>query len=102
MARTLKDRAALIRSKNAGPFVLSVDVVFRSREDLDAVVDLDVLNPDAISRVYGIDPSLISVHVYPAGLAIKVTMPRVAPSGSPEDADMYGAQQHGPILDLPA
>lgn len=102
MTRTLKDRAALIRSKNAGPFVLSIDVVFRSRRDLDEVIALDVLNVEVIAALYGLAPTDVAVHVYTAGLAIKITMPRQAPSGSPADADMYGAQQHGPILTLAA
>ncbi|MDP6739383.1 MAG: DUF4387 family protein [Planctomycetota bacterium] len=31
--------------------------------------------------------------------AIKVTFPRIGPTaGAPGDRDVYGAQQHGPLL----
>ena len=40
------------------------------------------------------------VH-FDAANAIKITMPRKGPtSGAPGDRDVYGAQQHGPLLGL--
>jgi hypothetical protein len=37
---------------------------------------------------------------YPAALAIKIVMDRVVASGDIGDRDVYGAQQHAPLLDL--
>ena len=95
-----KSRAALIRSKNAGPFILTIDVVFAARSDLDDVVTSGVLDQAILSSIYGVAESNIKIHVYTAGLAIKIAMPRVVPSGDPEDGDIYGAQQHGPVAEL--
>jgi hypothetical protein len=33
-------------------------------------------------------------------LAIKFTIYRRTPSGSPGDADIFGSQQYGPLLDI--
>jgi hypothetical protein len=37
---------------------------------------------------------------YPAALAIKIVMDRLVGSGDIGDRDVYGAQQHAPLLDL--
>jgi hypothetical protein len=31
---------------------------------------------------------------------VKATLPRWAPAGSAGDRDVYGCQQHGPLLEL--
>jgi hypothetical protein len=42
----------------------------------------------------------IRVTHYAAALAIKIAMPRSVVSGSPGDRDVYGAQQHLPLLSV--
>ena len=37
---------------------------------------------------------------YPAGNAFKATIPRLIPSGDVGDTDVYGAQQHAPLLEV--
>jgi uncharacterized protein DUF4387 len=37
---------------------------------------------------------------YPPALAIKIVMPRRIVSGDPGDSDVYGAQQHRPLLGI--
>ena len=38
--------------------------------------------------------------IYDAGLAFKATIPRLVPAGDIGDTDVYGAQQHAPLLDV--
>ena len=46
-------------------------------------------------------PARITDHVaFDPALAIKFTIRRRMPSGSPGDADIFGSQQYGPLLDL--
>ncbi len=33
-------------------------------------------------------------------LALKASIPRPVPSGDIEDTDVFGGQQHGPLVDL--
>ena len=37
---------------------------------------------------------------YPAGNAFNATIPRLVASGDVGDTDVYGAQQHAPLLDV--
>lgn len=100
MVDTLQDIASVIRSKNAGPYEVTLDVLFRSESDLDRVLAAEVITVDAIARRYRRDPGEVAVHVYRKGLGIKVTMPRPASAGSFWDTDLYGAQQHVPLMTM--
>lgn len=99
--KKLTELAHVIRSKNAGPFELTLDILIRREEDFMAIRDRELITRDAIARLYGIDVEEVSaiIHFSPA-LAIKAVLKRSCPSGSPGDTDVYGAQQHGPLLDM--
>ena len=97
----LTDLAAVIRSKNAGPYELTVDILFKNREDYLFFKESNYFTRELFARIYGIevDKILALVHFDPAS-AVKCTMVRSVISGSPGDTDIYGAQQHAPILEL--
>ena len=60
-----------------------------------------ILSRAAVCRIFGIDADIISDHVeFDPALAIKFTIYRRMPSGSPGDADVFGSQQYGPLLDV--
>jgi len=97
----LFDLAKTIRSKNAGVDRITFDVIFPDRAAYDRVRRSNVLSREAVCRIFGITPDRITDHVeFDPALAIKFTMRRAAPSGSPGDGDIFGAQQYGPLLDL--
>jgi len=96
----LKDIARVIRSKNAGPFMLTLDILMPSLESFNAVKASGALNVDVISRLYHMPPEKIRIIHYRPGLAIKITLPRRVPSGDVADTDVYGAQQHTPLLGI--
>lgn len=99
---TIGDLATFISSKNAGPFLISVDIICNSRESFDRIRDSDVLTPSKIAIRYGRPVSdILGIYYYEPANAIKVTMRRPVSSGSPGDSDVYGAQQHVPILTCP-
>jgi hypothetical protein len=59
------------------------------------------LSPGTVAELYGLDPEDVKIVYFDAANAIKVTIPRTGPtSGAPGDRDVYGAQQHGPLLAL--
>lgn len=99
-ATRLADLASVLRSKNAGPFSVTVDVMFASADLLERVVAADVLTPERVGALYRADPAQVRVVVFPPAHAIKVTLPRRVSSGSAADADVYGTQQHAPLLGL--
>ena len=96
----LYDLADVIRSKNAGPFTLTIDVLFATAEDMDRAVCAPLLAPDAIAKLYDAEPGSIAVHAFREVLALKITMPRAISSGAPADRDVYGSQQHFPLADI--
>ena len=96
----IRDIAAVCKSKNAGPFELTVDVVFDQRALYERVKATGVLNPELFARLYNVKPEDVIFTEYPAGNAFKATIPRLVPSGDVGDTDVYGAQQHAPLLDV--
>lgn len=99
MAR-LGDIAQLIRSKNAGPFALTFDILFSDPDLYRRVKATGVLGPDLFARLYRLPPDRVAFAAYDAALAFKATIPRPVPSGEPADTDVYGGQQFAPILDV--
>jgi hypothetical protein len=96
----IRDIAQVCKSKNAGPFELTIDVVFKDREMFDRVRATGVLNAALFARLYGVAVEDVLFTEYPAGCAFKGTIPRKISSGDVGDADVYGAQQHAPMLDV--
>ena len=98
---TIADLAVLVRSKNAGPFWLTIDIMFDDAEKYRRVRDSEVVNRAGIARMFRREPDDIIVINHDAALAIKVSFPRPQSSGSKYDSDVYGGQQYAPILSLP-
>ncbi len=99
MAR-LRDLTKVLRSKNAGPFMVTFDLLFRNPEDMAAVVKAKVLSVENVSVLLGLPAAQIEVYEYTPANAIKITIPRTHPSGSFDDSDVFGCQQHAWMLDL--
>lgn len=97
---TLHDLARLIRSKNAGPFAQTLDVMFENEKDYLYVRDHDIITPAKISALYGIPEDKIKIFTYDTAYAIKVTYPRPIVAGDVGNTDVYGAQQHAPLLTI--
>lgn len=93
MAR-LDEIARVIRSKNAGPYCVTLDVLFGDKAAYDRVMAADVITQSNMARLYQQPPEKIQVFHHPMALAMKVSIVRPAPAGSVEDTDLYGAQQH--------
>jgi hypothetical protein len=96
----LVELARVIRSKNAGPTTLSFDIMFEDEAGYLQARDSASLQPAAIARLYGIEAQRVRVHPYPPAHAIKIAIDRPVPAGAPGDRDVYGAQQHGPLLEI--
>ena len=96
----LQDIAQVIRSKNAGPRCLTLDVMFATDADYQRVAQSSALSREAISKLYGVPVQDIEIIAYPLGRAIKIVLPRLVTAGDPGDRDVYGAQQHAPLLGI--
>lgn len=96
----IRDIAKACKSKNAGPFEITIDVVFDDAALFRRVRDTGVLGPALFARLYRVAEQDVLFTEYPAGNAFKATLPRLVASGDIGDTDVYGAQQHAPLLDV--
>lgn len=99
--KNIQELADVIRSKNSGPFELTLDIIFKNQGIYEEVKRLRLITPEKIAELYHvtIDKIIAFVEFDPAN-AIKITMERPMAAGDPGDNDIYGAQQHGPLLGL--
>jgi hypothetical protein len=96
----LRDIAQLIRSKNAGPFTLTFDVMFDRFEDYCRVRDSGAISRSIFSRLYGTPEEDVEIYSVDAARGIKITIPRPITQGDLEDPDMHGCQLFGPLVDI--
>ncbi len=97
----LVDLAKMLRSKNSGPFLITLDVLFDKPENYRRVVDSGLIQRKTICEIYGLeDNDLCGIVFFEAALGIKITYNRQVSSGTCGDRDVYGAQQHAPLMEL--
>jgi hypothetical protein len=90
----------MIRSRNAGSFLVSIDVIFRDEATYRRALDANVFDPSRIGELYHLDASAVRVIPHEITFGVKVTMPRQAPSGAVNDSDIDSAQSYVPLLAL--
>lgn len=97
----LIDADAIVRSKNAGPFRITLDVIFKDREQFEKMKKSGVWNCDTFRQLYRLKPEeIVECLIYEPAMAFKCTYQRRVSSGSFGDTDIYGAQQHLPLYEL--
>jgi Domain of unknown function (DUF4387) len=99
--RTLHEVLSSIRSKNAGPFTVTFDLFFPDRATFLDVVEQGVVTKERVGALYGLEPDRVRIFEFEPALAIKVSVPRLVPGGSPGDSDVAGGQQFVPLLSIP-
>ena len=98
----LKELAPVIRSKNAGPFWYTVDVIFDNPELYEAVKKSKIITRELVAKRYNNIPveDVSDIIFFDEGRGFKVNIKRPYSSGSPWDYDVLGMQQHAPMLDI--
>jgi hypothetical protein len=97
----LVDLAQMLRSKNSGPFLITLDIFFSDKEIYQRVVNSGVLSEQKICELYHLKKGMLcGIYFFDAALGIKITYHRSVSSGTCGDSDVYGAQQHAPLMEL--
>ena len=96
----LRDVATCVRGKNAGPFIVTIDVFFPDAATYDRVVAANVLTPTLVAPLYGVSAEVVHVICVPQAMAIKVSLPRPRPAGDTGERDVAGGQQFARVLDI--
>ena len=95
----LFDVAEVIRSKNSGPYELTFDIMFKDQTTFEDFAARNIMTPAVFAKLYGIDETqVLSVIAFPPSKAVKITIARPISSGALGEKDVYGAQQHKPLL----
>jgi hypothetical protein len=101
MTTTLGELATQVRSKNAGPFWMTIDVFLADDDAYQRASRSAITDPAVVGNLYATDPRHVRVYRLPLLGAIKVSLPRPVVQGSVGDRDMHAGQQYVPLLDLP-
>jgi hypothetical protein len=96
----LADIATLIRSKNAGPFTLTFDIMFADIASYRRVKDSGGLNPVVFAKLYRCPVEKVCFFECDHALAFKFSIPRPLPQGEVGDGDTHGGQQFIPLMHL--
>jgi hypothetical protein len=96
----LGEMAKLVRAKNAGPFTLTFDILFADAETYGQVKRSGVISRALFARLYRVPVEQVLFFEHDRALALKASIPRPTASGDVDDTDVFGGQQHGPLVDL--
>lgn len=78
-----------VRSKNAGPFWLTIDIFCGSRDVFETVSGK--LRTDIVAQRFRVSPNMLRRFDIPSLSVIKFSLPRPQVQGTIRDRDMHGA-----------
>ena len=96
----LAELARLIRSKNAGPFELTFDVMFDDEVTYERVKRSNRLTREVVARIYSLPAEQVKFFFCDHARAIKASIPRPYFQGDPRDSDSHGGQQYAPLMEI--
>jgi hypothetical protein len=80
---------------------ITFDIIFPDPASYRRVLASQAITKESVATLFRIPHSRISDFVaFDVANAIKFTLYRLRPSGSPGDWDILGCQQYGPLLDI--
>jgi hypothetical protein len=97
---TLQDLAIEVRSKNAGPFWVTMELFMADAGGYAVAADPAVVNPALIARLYGVPADGVRIFRIPSINVVKVSYPRPVGQGSLRDRDLHAGQHHVPLAGL--
>lgn len=97
---TLGELASLIRSKNAGPFQLTFDIMFDDKDRYERVKKSGQISAGRVASIYGLPEQDVLFFFCDNALAIKASIPRPVFQGDLGDADGHGGQQYAPLMEI--
>ncbi|KAJ9609639.1 hypothetical protein H2200_005967 [Cladophialophora chaetospira] len=106
-AKTLRDIAKIIRSKNSGPYQVTFDVIFDDPALYEAVKKSGDLSQEAVAKLFGRSVNEVSwCGFFDQALAFKLTLPqfrngKLCGSGGFGENDVHASQQYFPLMKLP-
>jgi hypothetical protein len=96
----VRDVCRHVRSKNAGPFWVTIDLFFDGPETFQRYSQCSALGPKIFESLYGADPAHVKRFPVESLNMVKISYPRVTPQGGIVERDMHCGQQFVRLLDV--
>lgn len=87
-----------VRSKNAGPFWLTIDIFCGSPQAFDRVVK--GVSTERVATLFATEPDKLKRFDIPSLNVVKFSLPRPAVQGTIADRDMHGASYAALVAEL--
>ncbi|MEU7787904.1 DUF4387 domain-containing protein [Amycolatopsis sp. NPDC049159] len=97
---TLADLAYEVRSKNAGPFWVTMELFMRDADGYRVAADEEFLNERVVALLYHVDEATVQIFRIPSLNVVKISFPRPVSQGSLRDRDMHAGQHHVPLAGM--
>jgi Domain of unknown function (DUF4387) len=97
---TIGDLALEVRSKNAGPFWVTMELFMRDAAGYAIVADEGFIDESVIADLYRVEANTVRMFRIPSLNVVKISFPRPVPQGSLRDRDMHAGQHHVPLASL--
>jgi hypothetical protein len=95
---TLADLAHEVRSKNAGPFWVTMELFLRDAEGYR--IAAGAVDERVIAELYRVEESTVRLFLIPSLNVVKISFPRPVGQGSLRDRDIHAGQHHVPLAGL--
>jgi hypothetical protein len=96
-ADTVADLALEVRSKNAGPFWVTMELFMRDEVGYARVADPTFLDESVVARLYEVPADTVQIFRLPDLNVVKISFPRPVPQGGLRDRDIHAGQHHVPL-----
>jgi len=101
LKKNICELARTIRSKNAGYFAVTVEIIFNDRKIYQRIKERRSITEETIAAAYDIPrEKVINFHYYDPGMGIKANFLKDVASGGPGETDVYGCQQYVPLMKI--
>jgi hypothetical protein len=89
-----------VRSKNAGPFWITIDLSFPDQASFDRYANATALQAPAIGTLFDVDTEQVKRSLVVDQAVLKISYPRRQVQGGAGERDMHGGQQYVRLLDV--
>lgn len=90
----LKELAEYVRSENAGPFWVTIDIFCSDKDSYTKIKNSPNISVKTVSELYGVDVDAVKRFDDDKINVIKLSFPRPLPSGHKYENDMHAGQQY--------
>ena len=96
----VRDVCRHVRSKQAGPFWVTIDLFFDGQESYQRYHDSEALTGQRFAQLYGTDASQVKRFPVESLSVLKISYPRATAQGGVVERDLHSGQQYVRLLDL--